>query len=97
MAVITNHSTRTSTGNFTVGGGTMLCHLTFKETTGAATASFTVRKDSSSGGVVCQRTLIANESDDADWANPVRATESGTPIFHLTVDSGAVSVTAQFA
>jgi hypothetical protein len=96
MAIITSSVTRTSTGNYTLTGGTMLCHLTFNETAGA-NASFTVRKDASNGSVLCKRTLGANESDDVDFANPVRATDSSTPVFHLTVDSGAVSVTAEFA
>lgn len=87
----TTSVTRTTTGNITL---RQLGHLTFKETTGGAAASFTVRADASNGRVVCSRTLAANESDDADFSSPEKASDDATPLFHLTVDTGAVSVTA---
>lgn len=90
MAIAVVGSTRTSTGNFT--NLNLLAHLSFRETAGA-TARFTVREGGASGTVICSRTLAANESDDIDYANPYKASDA-TPVFHLTVDSGAVSVTA---
>lgn len=91
MALGVNGQTRTTTGNFTIGN--LLTHLAFRETAGAA-ASFIVRADSSGGRIVCQRNLLANESDDVEFQNPVMASDTAAPIFHLTVGSGAVSVAA---
>lgn len=90
MGLSTSSVTRVSTGNISL---RRVHHITFLETTGTAVASFTVRADASNGRVICKRTLLANESDDSDYANPEKASDDTTPLFHLTVDSGAVSVT----
>lgn len=89
--IATDAVTRTSTGNISL---RLLAHLTFRETSGSATARITVRADSATGRVICGRTLLANESDDVDYANPIKASDDAIPLFHLTVDAGVVSVTA---
>jgi hypothetical protein len=97
MAIATAGATRTSTGNFSTQGRCLCTGVTFKETSGSATASFTVRADSASGAVICNRTLLANESDGEEYVNPFKASVDATPVFHLTVDSGACSVSIRLA
>ena len=82
--------TRTTTGNVTL---KYLTNLSFKETSGSATASFTLRRETSGGGVVESRTLLANESDSIPYGENPEVASTG--VFHLTVDSGAVSVTCK--
>ena len=86
-----NGTTRTTTGNF---GITTMTHLSFRETAGAA-ARFTIRAGGSGGYIVEEITLGASESDRIDYMNPVVGADSlATNPIHLTVDSGAVSVSA---
>lgn len=80
--------TRTSTGNMTI---KYVTTITFKETSASAGASFTLRRETSGGGVVLSRTLLANESDTVTYGENPEVASTG--VFHLTVDSGAVSVT----
>jgi hypothetical protein len=92
VGISTSSVTRSSTGNVAL---TQLYHISFKET-GGASASFTLRADASNGRVVCSRQLVSGDSDDVDYSNPEKASNDApgqSPIFHLTVDSGAVSVT----
>lgn len=91
MPVATLGATRTSTGNYAF-TGTCVTHVTFRET-GNASASFTLRADSSGGRVMVDRNLYAQESDSESFdTNPVGLQDKTTGTFHLTVNSGAVTV-----